>query len=177
MTTKSIVSTLSLMGLFSCLLLFSCNRQAADSIQTVPQIPEEWSEYAPGEVMASFRRTACFGQCPVFTVTFFANGTAMYKGDMHVDKLGRHIAGYPTDRLQEIIDFAEENGFFEMADTYPEDKRFVIADASHTITQLRSGEKTHRINRNSLGPDELREIENKLQELVESLVLAGIDIE
>lgn len=174
-TTNRVFQVLLFALLFTALTVVSCNRKTAEGAQEEGDRAEEgWTVSENQTAVASFRRTGCFGQCPIYRVSFYANGVAKYKGEAHVDYTGDYVGTYDRDRLQEILDFAEKNGFFEMEDSYPVDDRYYIPDMSNTITMLSADQQTKTINHNNYGPDELKEIENKLQRLVYSIVWQDI---
>lgn len=41
------------------------------------------------ETLVTIERTPCLGKCPTYTLSIFANGTAIYNGSAHVLRMGK----------------------------------------------------------------------------------------
>ncbi|RYG66071.1 hypothetical protein EON77_17820 [bacterium] len=54
----------------------------------------------------TLQRTACFGTCPVYTLTLRADGTAIYRGEAHVERKGAYRGtfwGRDLVRLRDVL--------------------------------------------------------------------------
>jgi hypothetical protein len=51
----------------------------------------------------SLTRAACFGTCPVYTVTVFTDGRVVYDGEAHVSTTGRQEARVTADSVRALV--------------------------------------------------------------------------
>lgn len=151
------------------LVTTACGRQAFQIVQ-IDKI-ESLDEFEPSKdnLLGSFRRTGCFGDCPIFRVSFYTGGVALYTGENFVENLGLHIGHFDESRFREIINYAHKKGFFDLEDFYPTDRREYIPDLSNTITTLVIKEGSKTIDHNNSGPEVLLEIEQKIQALIDQI--------
>lgn len=170
-TIKTLVLGLAI--LLVPMSLFNCSRTTNTSENGTPTRVENENQqmdiFEDAELMAFFRKTGCFGECPIFRVHFYDNGMAKYFGELHVPQIGKFTGTFDTKKLSQIILQAKENGFFEMADSYPIDRKLYIPDLSNTITKLVIEDQVKEINHNNDGPSELIDIENQLQKLIDNI--------
>ncbi|MEL6635359.1 MAG: DUF6438 domain-containing protein [Bacteroidota bacterium] len=57
----------------------------------------------PNALLIQMRKSACFGQCPVYTLEVFANGRVDYRGTNHTDKMGLYRRQVPTAELEQLV--------------------------------------------------------------------------
>lgn len=153
----------------TALVATGCGRKTAqiaqmDRIDSLNDFEEE-----EDHLLGKFRRTGCFGDCPVFRVLFYTGGVAIFTGENFVENLGPHIGHYDEGQFRKIIDYAFEKGFFDLEEFYPVDRRDFIPDLSNTLTTLviKKGSKT--VDHNNSGPELLLEIEQKIQALIDKI--------
>src|SRR5215207_1941680 len=75
------------------------------------------AEVAPDAVIR-LQRTACFGPCPIYTVSIDASGTVTYEGERSVRVVGRRTAHIDKSIVAGLLAKAERIRFFEMRDAY-----------------------------------------------------------
>ena len=117
--------------------------------------------------LVGFRKTACFGKCPVYEVKFFSDNTATYVGKMHVEMKGEYKAQLDRNTLKAIKDKAHEVGYFDFHNEYPIEHK--VADLPSTYTYLRIGDMEKTIKNTHDGPKKLEEFQNFLSEIIEKL--------
>jgi hypothetical protein len=61
------------------------------------------------DVLAAIRRTRCYGDCAVYTVTIYRDGVVEYRGESGVRVRGRHVGKVSADRLRDIEDRFERS--------------------------------------------------------------------
>ncbi len=172
MILQSAKSLMPALLVLAVILLAACGRwtdRAAEDQNGQDEISLEDFDPEDAELLAAFRRTGCFGHCPIFRVRFYRGGVATFNGEAFVEPLGMNLGKFDESQLESLIKQAFDIGFFDMADNYPIDRDYYIPDMSNTITTLvfNSIEKT--VDHNNTGPAELEEIEQKLQELVDKI--------
>jgi hypothetical protein len=65
----------------------------------------------------TLERAACFGRCPVYTVTIAGDGTVTWTGKANVD-VATGTAKIPQAKVQELADLLASSCFFAMQDRY-----------------------------------------------------------
>lgn len=55
------------------------------------------------EPAVTLTRDACFGTCPVYTVTLFTDGRVEFEGRAHVTAMGRQTASVSADSVQALV--------------------------------------------------------------------------
>lgn len=70
------------------------------------------------EPVLVYQRTPCFGRCPVYTATIFADGRVEYDGQRFVPLLGKHILSLPPATVAALLAEARRINFAELAERY-----------------------------------------------------------
>ncbi len=89
------------------LLLFACvatNRAVAAEVVATPET---------GISEITMQRTACFGACPIDSVTLRADGTASYSGMSSAPRTGRYNGTIAPEKFARLAAWLEEQNFFE----------------------------------------------------------------
>lgn len=118
--------------------------------------------------VASLRRTPCFGSCPVFAVEVWSDGQVTWQGEKNVARLGAYTAHVPAAWIAELMQEAEQSGFFQLANHYPTNGR-PVPDLPETILTLRRGNAEHHVTDNADAPLGLLRFERYWQEKLEML--------
>ncbi len=71
-----------------------------------------------GQVAITLERTACFGTCPVYTVTIYTDGTVVYNGLQFVDVKGEQTSSIDPATVEQLIAGFEAAGYFDWNDSY-----------------------------------------------------------
>jgi len=131
---------------------------------------EKTSEYMPTnlkDVIITLERRGCDGQCPVYKLTIYGNGTVIYDGYYFVNVTGKHITNISEGKIRELISEFEKIDYFSLNDSYSSD----IIGLGSAITSISINGKIKTIN-HQFGvfglPKELTELEYKIDEIVNS---------
>jgi Domain of unknown function (DUF6438) len=119
----------------------------------------------PENVIVQFKRTPCFGRCPVFEFTLFSDGRLEYMGQNFVPHLGKRQIQVSATLVDSVKEKAIKAGFFDMKSHYPVESEYIIEDLPTTTTYIRSGEKVHRVENNYDAPRELLAFEQWLEKI------------
>lgn len=125
-------------------------------------------------IVVFIKRTTCFGECPAYEAKIYSDGKVSYAGKAYVEKRGNYEAKIPLTKLNSIIQKAFQNKYFLLEDRYP-DPSVQIADAPTTITSIVCKGQNKTISNKFNGPPELKEIENYIDEVLNSLQFTSID--
>ena len=110
----------------------------------------------------SMRRTACFGQCPTYTVKFYNSGKIFYEGKRFVKNEGIYTGQINIKTVALIQDKIREINFFNLDSIY--DAR--ISDLPSVILEVNMNEKKHKVIDRYKGPKELREFEKFIDNII-----------
>lgn len=73
----------------------------------------------PKNASISFKRTACFGTCPIYTLTVDSKGNATFLGERFTDKIGeftKHLSREETKALFSTLNEANWDNFQDKYD-------------------------------------------------------------
>lgn len=168
---------------------FACNKKIADvtTNETPPKIripldsinvePEAELEPLPDledqediviELIASIRKTPCYGYCPVFEYKYYSDGRVSYNGQLHVDRIGVYETWVDIEFKSKIESLAQSIKYFSLEEEYPPNGRR-IEDLPSTITYLKIDDREKSIKNNYDSPLVLRDFEKELLLLFNSL--------
>ena len=130
------------------------------------EIPEtNTSTDVPLEIYLGLQRTMCYGSCPSFAFKVLNDGRAsLTVGRFTEEVMGRHLdegkykSTLPLVDIDQIMTYAEANGYLELNDRY-DDKR--IMDLPVAISTINGKTVFNRYN----GPD-LDELYAKIEDLM-----------
>jgi hypothetical protein len=147
------------------LLLLSCSGKKTEQAGESVPLTEDY-------LAIFYERTPCFGTCPHFEFKAFASGKCNYIGLRFADREGHFEASASPKNVQGIISLAKQIGFFEMKDFY--DDRMVTDLPSTTVELTSEGISKSVLNRYK-GPEEIKELYEKLDDLIDSLDWKSIE--
>ena len=119
--------------------------------------------------LITLQRDPCFGNCPVYNVALFEDGTVVYTGNANVDNIGVHTFMADPLAITAITQQAQAFKFFDWQDRYDQQ---VMTDQSYVTTSIRSGDQFKRILRYNGDPNApigLTWIESSIDQLVTTL--------
>ncbi len=169
---------LSIAALALIALFFSCDQKPAQGTKDVGKITKPNEELAEKEEpedrpaqqpyhAVGYKKTPCFGKCPVYEVKIYSDNTATWQGKMHVDRIGWYEARLTDVTVQDIKDKASELGYLDLYNEYPVEHK--VADLPSTITYVRYGDMIKSVKNTIEGPAELQEFEAYLEGVINSL--------
>ena len=116
-------------------------------------------------IVITYEKTACFGKCPVFTMTISGEKMkVMYNGNSAVDKIGNYEKNITEEELIKLKDAFEKYDFFGMKDEYSSQ----ITDVPNRYVGYTFDGKTKKIKDRYNAPAELKEIEKLLDGIADS---------
>ena len=122
----------------------------------------------------SVQRTACFGACPVYTISAWPSGKVTYEGKANVRQIGAASAQIPDKEIAALLRELEDAGYFTFADRYafsePTCRRY-STDSPSVISSATFRGRTKRIEHDygCLGaPGALTLLEKRIDEVLGS---------
>ena len=149
--------------------LASCARNGAES-----KPADQSSRSAASAPVITLERTACFGSCPVYTISVSLSGEVQYEGRAHVRKLGAATGRVPRERVDSLLSELDRGGYFTFAERYtspePACGRYVT-DSPSVITSVTLRGRTKRITHDygcGGAPGALVVLEHRIDEALNS---------
>lgn len=122
------------------------------------------------QMLASIKRTACYGQCPMYKATFMDNGEVIYVGKRFVENEGTYKTLISEEEIIEIKKKITEYDYFSFDSLYPTP----ITDFPSTITEVNlNGQRKMVVDKRN-PPAELKAFEKFLDSLLEGKKLEKV---
>jgi hypothetical protein len=146
----------------------ACHNQSRFTPTAPPQA-------APGDLLITLERTACYGFCPAYKLTISADGKVTFEGTRFVKEEGAtKTSNLSPEQLKQLTAEFEGARFFSFEDKYVNDPRVcehVVTDNPSAITSIRMSGKSKTVNHyygctGPKVPKELTQLENKIDEIV-----------
>jgi uncharacterized protein DUF6438 len=110
------------------------------------------------DVTITLERTACFGACPVYTVTITGDGRVEYEGKEFVRVKGRASATIPAADVAALAAAFDKAGYFSLQDKYTAN----ITDLPTNITSIRIDGRFKQIVDYYGAPQALKDLERQI---------------
>lgn len=119
-------------------------------------------------ILASIKKTPCFGQCPVFSATVWSDGKVEYVGEKWATRTGHFTATAKKNWLKTLLETAESSGYFAFSPYYPV-QLMEIADLPTTFVFIESKGRFHQVENHFDAPLALLNFEKYFEEKLEEL--------
>ncbi len=111
----------------------------------------------------TLERTSCKGPCPVYRVVLLRDGTAIYTGKAHIERIGAYQGKIHLSRFLQLARLLQSEGFFDLMERFSKD----VVDSPSAITSAVRGEQRKTIhNHADAGPAKLWGIEMAIDAVV-----------
>jgi len=107
------------------------------------------------DTVVHINKTACYGDCPVFSATILANGDSFYTGKQNVEKIGTYTAKISQRAIIKIDEKLLEIDFYDLNGRYPEDEKEIIVDLPWVYIFSELKEQKNHVAVNHSGPKKL----------------------
>lgn len=111
------------------------------------------------------KKTPCFGECPEYELMIFDDRKVVIDAKQHLEIEGRYISELSEDRYEALISEFKESNFFAFEDEYTSN----ITDLPTTFVTFRTEGKEKKIMDYHGAPEELKELEKAVHELIVEL--------
>ena len=138
-------------------------------------------DLAKKDLAITLERTTCFGTCPAYKITIKANGAVEFVGDRFVRLTGTQHSTIDSEKLDQLVQAFLEIGYFNLQNTYRVIKHPDGTETSEpgdlptTYTSLRLNGRYKKIEDHLGAPQELRDLEKKIDEATNSRRWIAID--
>ncbi|MGI9035606.1 MAG: DUF6438 domain-containing protein [Pyrinomonadaceae bacterium] len=156
------------------LWLFAFSEVQAQTLLKEDKIPKDLS--------ITLERTVCYGTCPDYKLNIQSDGTVNFEGRQYTKTQGKAAGKITSAQLKQIISEFEKAKFFSLKEKYPDGKNscpIVATDMPSVVLSIKIDGKEKMIKhylgcfKNSeppfeIFPSELFDLENKIDEIVET---------
>ena len=120
------------------------------------------TEQASASPISSIKleRSACFGTCPVYSVTIFSDGRVQYEGKEFVKEKGPRTGAISAREFGELAAKVEQIGFFTLQAAY----RAPVTDLPTTIVTVTRGPESKRVEDYFGAPQGLHDLEALIEQ-------------
>ena len=118
-----------------------------------------------GPITITLQRTACFGFCPVYSVTIRDDGTVAYEGHEHTKVQGAQTWKIDPSKVRALAKEMQDAGYFDLENEY----RAMVTDHPTTYTSLTIGSRTKKVKNYVAGPPRLKEMEERIDQVAGTL--------
>jgi hypothetical protein len=150
--------------LITCVILLTACSAPVLNTQNMPTHPD---------LLIVMETGACFGTCPMYSLTIHANGAVNYEGLKFVKIEGNRSSRISSDQIQELVSAIENANFFALEDQYVTNATDLPSITLSITMDGREKSIWHYGLLNCDGeldgaPKELCELENKIDEVTNS---------
>jgi hypothetical protein len=111
--------------------------------------PPPVQQDVPSDTKITLLMTDCYGGCPVYSLTIYADGKVLYVGGEGVKRKGEVESRISQERLKELIAAFKKINYFDLEDRYvsrSKDCPSWATDTASAITSLTLNGKTKTVN-------------------------------
>ena len=116
-------------------------------------------------LFSSIKREYCFGNCPVYELTIFKNGDAIYHGIANVKLQGWYYSKLDKTALDRLSEKAHEINYIDLDSTYSHPQG---VDVPYTTTSILINKTLKKVRRQLQYPPKLLSFERVFEEIIES---------
>lgn len=116
------------------------------------------------DTLVYYRRGACFGMCPIFSLVIYTDGRAVYKGVNHVNRIGTYQASVQDTALVKVFTTAESIGYFGMQEVYDNPS---VTDLPTIELAIRKDGKLKRVKARYKAPASLQKLYEALDQMTD----------
>ena len=121
-------------------------------------------------IQITLERTACFGRCPVYTVTISGDGTVSYEGRQFVSVTGKQQSHVDPSAVRALVKEFEAIDFFALHDAYrrvenPDGTVTEVTDLPTQFVSLRVGDRSKRVEDYFGAPKSLHDLERRIDDV------------
>jgi Domain of unknown function (DUF6438) len=127
----------------------------------------------------TLERTACFGGCPVYSISVSREGLVSYQGQAGVRHVGAASKRIEPERVLALVSELDRAGYFSFAPRYlpaePACGRYAT-DSPTVVTSVTTGSRIHRVEHDygcSSAPGGLVVLERRIDEALGSAEWTG----
>lgn len=120
----------------------ACKSHKSEVSDTATNSTSVGAEYVPSDFKLELTRTACFGQCPAYSLSVNAEGVVEWQGELFVERKGKYAGKVSRSAVSSLYKRIQQSGFQQMKDNYDNPG---ISDLPSTIIALEADGKRKKV--------------------------------
>ena len=120
------------------------------------------------EVVITLEKTACLGVCPVYKLTIYGDGRVVFEGIRCVKIEGTRTTTINEDKIKQLILEFRKIDYYSLKNSYEEHNATDMPSAFTSLTLDGKTKTVRHYHGDISAPKELTELENKIDEVVNS---------
>jgi hypothetical protein len=120
------------------------------------------------DLVITLERTACFGACPIYSLTIYGDGTVVYVGQDYVKTKGKMETSVSADSVNQLVLEFEKADYFSLNDSYTSFGKSDMPSANTSISLEGKTKAVEHYLGDHSAPEKLTELENKIDEIANS---------
>jgi len=174
------------------MMLSQCHRKGMPQAPDAPVLPEEPDsivqidtfiidsvivdiEPQEPDTILFYKRSGCFGNCPVFDLLLLDDSTLVYHGIRHVEHQGIFKRLANQNEFQTVASLSKDYRLDQLAIRYPQKLEEWIPDLPSTTTIYKTSQSQGIIYHNHSGPNNLIQFEKRIEAWIQSINWNGLD--
>ena len=130
------------MGLCSLLFIASASARPSDPSLDLTSLPDADVK----TLTVQLERTACYGNCPAYTVTIHGDGRVEYNGKTYVKEKGLREGRIEADQIKSLLNEFATAKFFTLSENYSgENCTRYCTDMPTAVTEINVREASHHV--------------------------------
>jgi len=118
--------------------------------------------------MLKYKKTPCYGKCPIYEVEVYTDGYITYNGKNFVEKIGAYETKISAEEVKALKQRFFDINFLELSNEYPISGP-KIADLPSTIIDFRVGDMIKHVSDKHDAPKKLKELEKWVETYFDGL--------
>jgi hypothetical protein len=121
----------------------------------------------PDDLQVTLSRGACFGLCPIYSVTLYSDGTVLFEGQRHTKVLGFQFGQIEEPAIRQVIEELDKAEFFDEVDHNGYD----MTDMPSANIAVSLSGRVHSVSHyygDRDAPESLAQLESKIDDLLRS---------
>jgi hypothetical protein len=111
--------------------------------------------------VVTLKRTHCFGTCPIYELSVFADGTVQWSGEQYVGTVGKASATLSKQQVDDLIQTLAASRFSTFQNSY----KSQVTDLPTTFLTFTYDGVTKTVEDYAFGPDELHHLELLVEQI------------
>lgn len=142
----SVLQTILALSLYFSLALSGAANNLAAGQSLAPRQSTIAMQDVPSDTVITLKRTACFGPCPMYKLTIYADGRVVFEGQDNVKQKGKVESSITLDKIQELIAAFKQINYFNLKNNYSgADCPQIWTDHPSAITSLTMNGKSKTV--------------------------------
>ncbi len=162
---------------FTCQKKITPQQQNEILNKNIPELPIFQKKFQDSDTITTnlpvlffFKKTPCFGYCPVYEFTVYANGISCYNGLHFTPIEGKYYNLLDEKQWNELVNKYSSLEINNLKDFYPDHENQELPDLPKTIFTINLQGRTKTITDSHSAPKNLKEFELFVEKMINKFI-------